>query len=331
MHLGQLKKVDLRQIWSDEARDFTPWLANEQNVALLGDTIGLELEVEAQEKNVGPFKADILCKETTDDHFVLIENQLERTNHAHLGQLLTYAAGLNAVTIVWIADHFTDEHRAALDWLNEITSEDFRFFGLEIELWQIGESEVAPKFNIVCKPNDWTSDISRATRSISEGELSDTKRLQLEYWTELRQRLEARNSPLRGTKPRPQHWNTFSIGRSQFNMHAGVNTQSGFVRVGISCKSPHALAHFELLKQQKNEIESEIGTELEWEGLPNRKESRIAIRRLDLDPTDRTDWPEQHEWIANQLEAFDTAFRPRIRELDADDYIPDDEDNSAKE
>ena len=150
--LGRLKKVELREGWVSEAADFTPWLAQDDNLALLGETIGIELELESQEKEVGPFRADILCKDTTTDQWVLIENQLERTDHTHLGQLLTYASGLNAVSIVWIAERFTEEHRATLDWLNEHTDEKINLFGLEIELWQIGDSAIAPKFNVVCHP-----------------------------------------------------------------------------------------------------------------------------------------------------------------------------------
>src|ERR1044071_9814117 len=136
--LGRLEKVYLRVVWINESDDFTPWLAAEANIEILGDAIGMELEVEAQEQSVGPFRADILCKDTANGNWVLIENQLERTDHTHLAQLLTYAAGLKAVTIVWIANLFTEEHRAALDWLNEITDSRFNFFGLEIELWKIG-------------------------------------------------------------------------------------------------------------------------------------------------------------------------------------------------
>lgn len=151
---GRLEKVDLCKGWSHEAIDFTPWLAEEGNVQLLGHAIGLDLEVEATEKNVGPFSADLLCRDTLNENWVLVENQLERTDHRHLGQLLTYAAGLEAVAIVWIARRFTEEHRAAMDWLNGITEKDIRFFGVEIELWRIGDSPVAPKFNLVAKPND---------------------------------------------------------------------------------------------------------------------------------------------------------------------------------
>ncbi len=152
--LGRLEAVDPREIWKSEAGDFTPWLAQEENLSLLGDTIGIEMELEAKEKDVGPFRADVLCKDIATGHWVLIENQLEKTDHTHLGQLLTYAAGLQAVTIIWVAVKFTEEHRAALDWLNEITDESINFFGLEVELWRIGESPVAPKFNVVSQPNE---------------------------------------------------------------------------------------------------------------------------------------------------------------------------------
>ena len=150
-NLGRLEKVELRDVWETEDRDFTPWLAKEEHLELLGEVIGIELELEAQEKDVGPFRADILCKNTADESesWVLIENQIEKTDHKHLGQLMPYAAGLQAATIVWVASRFTEEHRAALDWLNKITDDDFKFFGLEVELWKIGNSPAAPKFNRV--------------------------------------------------------------------------------------------------------------------------------------------------------------------------------------
>lgn len=138
--LGLLEQVDLKNVWNNEPKEFTPWLAKSENLQLLGDVVGIELELEAQEKMLGPFRADILSKDTVNNQWVLIENQIERTDHAHLGQLLTYASGLKAVIIVWIARRFTDEHRAALDWLNEITDSRINFFGLEIELWRIGDS-----------------------------------------------------------------------------------------------------------------------------------------------------------------------------------------------
>lgn len=163
-NLGRLERVELRNIWQSEAWDFTPWLARKENLEILGETLGIDLELEAQERPVAPFRADILCKDIGTNRWVLIENQLERTDHVHLGQLLTYASGLEAVTIVWIAAQFTEEHRSTLDWLNRITDESFRFFGLEVELWKIADSPAAPKLNIVSKPNDWSQSVAQAAR-----------------------------------------------------------------------------------------------------------------------------------------------------------------------
>ena len=171
--LGRLERVALRDIWTTEAQDFTPWLAQPENLAVLSETLNMDLETAGQEESVGLFRADILCRDTLDDSWVLIENQLERTDHTHLGQLLTYAAGLQTVTIVWVAANFTDEHRAALDWLNEITDKRFRFFGLEVELWQIGNSPAAPKFNIVAQPNEWTRSVGKATRRLRFTDLTE--------------------------------------------------------------------------------------------------------------------------------------------------------------
>ena len=139
--LGTMERVkDLRVVWDSEAGGFTPWLAREENLALLGDALNLELTLEGTEESVGSYRADIVCRDTLTEGLVLIENQLEQTDHRHLGQIFTYAAGLNAVTIVWIATRFNEEHRAALDWLNAITDESVNFFGIEIELWRIGGS-----------------------------------------------------------------------------------------------------------------------------------------------------------------------------------------------
>jgi hypothetical protein len=208
--LSTLERVELRHAWERESEDFTPWLAQAENIEMLGEELGLDLEVEAQEKNVGLFRADILCKDTATGNWVLIENQLAKTDHVHLGQLLTYAAGLQAVTIVWVAERFCDEHRAALDWLNEITDDRFSFFGLEIELWRIGTSPVAPKFNIVSKPNDWTKGAGGTVQVVD----SPTGQLQLEYWTALREAAKQLKSFLKMQTPRPQAWSDVSLGRT---------------------------------------------------------------------------------------------------------------------
>jgi uncharacterized protein DUF4268 len=319
MSLGRLENVDLRQVWATESEEFTPWLAREENISLLGEAISLDLEVEAQEKNVGPFRADILCKDTATDAWVLIENQLERTDHCHLGQLLTYAAGLQAVTIVWISQRFTEEHRATLDWLNEITDDRFNFFGLEIELWRIGNSPIAPKFNVVSKPNDWTKTVSTAAKRIESGELSVTRQKQLQFWTEFRDFLLERGSVLRPQKPQAQHWTNFAIGRSNFWLVAFANFRDLRIGCGLVLSGPEAKAHFRLLEEDKLAIEAEMKTPLDWEELPEKKESHIFLRRHGADASDASLWPEQHAWLADKLEAMHRTFSLRVKQLNADD------------
>lgn len=320
--LGRLQRVDLRDIWASEPGDFTPWLASTENLELLGDTIGIDLELEATEKNVGPFRADILCKDTATGSWVLVENQLEATDHRHLGQLLTYAAGLEAVTIVWLAANFTEEHRATLDWLNQITDDRFSFFGLEIELWRIGDSQVAPKFNIISKPNDWSSSVSKAASAINDGPLTEVKALQLTYWTQFREFLAEHGSPVKPNKAYPQHWLNASIGRSGFILEALVNTSARRIGVGLYINATEALAFFKLLEQQKDAIEAEIGSPLEWMELPQRKACRIVLYKQPVEPLQQDLWPAHMAWMQMGLEKFAAIFGPRVRALNADDWKP---------
>ncbi|MBT7769672.1 MAG: DUF4268 domain-containing protein [Rhodospirillales bacterium] len=317
--LGRLEKIDLRDIWKTEDQDFTPWLAREDNIALLADTLGLELEVEAQEKEVGPFRADILCKDLRNDSWVLIENQLERTDHKHLGQLITYAAGLKAVTIVWVAATFTDEHRAALDWLNAVTDDDFRFFALEVELWRIGESPAAPKFNIVSKPNEWSKTVGAATRRIETEALTDTKQMQLAFWEALH--AELLNHPnIRTQKPRPQHWTNLPIGRSGMRLGAILNSREERIGVELYLGDDNASAYFIELETEKAEIEEALGFMPIWKALPEKRASRILFYNQGCPLDDQDRWPEYRAWITKHLEDFDRVFRPRVRQLDPEKF-----------
>jgi len=318
-NLGRLERIDLRDIWKTEDQDFTPWLARDENIGLMADTLGLELEVEAQEKEVGPFRADILCKDLRDDSWVLIENQLERTDHRHLGQLITYAAGLQAVTIVWVAARFTDEHRAAIDWMNKITDEGFRFFALEVELWRIGESSAAPKFNVISKPNEWSKTVGIATKRLEEEALTDTKRLQLGYWQALHAELQT-HSKLRTQKPRPQHWTNLPIGRSGMRLGALINSKEDAIGVELYLSDENAMAHFRELETMKSEIEADLGFEADWRALPEKQASRVLIMKPNspLDKSDR--WQEYRKWMVETLVAFDRAFRQRVKALDPDSF-----------
>lgn len=317
--LGRLERIDLREIWRTEAQDFTPWLARPENLAVLSDALKIELELEAQERNVGPFRADLLCKDTLDDSWVLIENQLERTDHIHLGQLLTYASGLQTVSIVWIAARFTDEHRAVLDWLNEITDEKFRFFGLEVELWRIGDSPAAPKFNVISKPNEWSRSVGEAARRIESGDLTDARSQQLRFWQGLQAEFRP-SGPLRAQKPLPQHWTTFAIGRAGFQLSATLNSREQRIGAELYIGHKQAKAMFGLLAAERDAIEAELGFAPEWMELPQRHACRIVYFLNGAPLQDETRWPEYRRWMIDHLERLNAVFRDRLRRLDPDAY-----------
>lgn len=311
--LGKLARMDLRNIWEEEDSDFTPWLAREENLSILADTLGVELELEGQEQSVGPFRADILCKDTTTGNLVLIENQLERTDHRHLGQLLTYASGLEAVTIVWIASEFNEEHRATLDWLNKITDEKFQFFGLEVELWRIDDSRPAPKFNIVSKPNDWSKSVKQAAREI----LSETEEFRIAYWEALHEELEEIDGRVSGErKALPNSWMDYSVGKSGYAIRVTISTTKNQIRVIFRDRTDDSKEHYGLLHEQKNEIEAEFGGPLNWEERPDGQACHISCSLdSEIDLQNRENWPNQHRWIAEKLNALHKVFAPRVKEL----------------
>ena len=317
--LGKLEKVNLREVWLSEASSFTPWLAQEENLNLLGDAIGMELELESQEKQVGPFRADILCKDVSTDSWVLIENQIEKTDHSHLGQLITYAAGLNAVTIIWIAERFISDHRAALDWLNERTDDKINFFGLEIELWKIGNSQIAPKFNIISQPNDWVRTVQKAANNV---EISEHKLLQQRFWTGFAKFMNQEGTFIKCTKPLPQHWMNISIGKSGFKLAAitsssntNASSKSPEIRAELVIREDNSKSVFAKLESRKKEIESKLGFSLIWYNPPNKAMSKI-FARVDANFLNEKEWLEQFKWLKQNLEIMHKVFSPLIKALD---------------
>ncbi len=316
-NLGQIRKVELREGWPNEATDLTPWLAKHPD--LLSETLGIgDLEVKETEKSVGSYRADLVLE--GDDGAVVVENQLGQTDHDHLGKLLTYGAGERARTVVWIAKRFRDEHRAALDWLNDI-SEDRDFFGVELELWRIDDSRPAPRLNVVAKPNDWSRGAARTRRA---SESSPGKEAQLRYWTEFREVLLPTEGPATPTKPLAQNWMNLSIGRTGFRLGAGTNSRDSWIRAELYFDH-HVLekrvpfcdanAYFRALEQDREAIQRELPHELKWEALPDSGSCRVAIYR-ECDPTDESDWPKQHEWLSDRLNQMHRVLAPRVKVLE---------------
>ena len=323
VELGRLSRVEPREVWPNEAAHFTPWLASDENIGILSDALGLELEVEAVERAVGPFRADILCKDAGSDTWVLVENQLEASDHRHLGQILTYASGLDAFTVVWIATTIREEHRATLDWLNEITSSDVRFFALEVELWRIGASPPAPKFNVVCRPNDWSRSVKRGAAEVEEAVPAGHRAEDAALWEALDARLTERAGPV--VVPRRasrSNWRNYSIGRANFGLSATVVRSRRLIwaEIWINAKQPdvdaeQVKAWFEELRRDRLELEADFGAPLNWDRLDHQVGCRIAIERPMGDLSDAAGLADAADWLADRLTALHDTFAIPIQHL----------------
>lgn len=302
--LGQLKEIkDLREVWPHEALDFTPWLAEESNLALLADAIGLDITVDETESKVGDFNVDIYASETGTERKIIIENQLEDTNHDHLGKLITYASGKGADIVVWIVKRAREEHRAAIEWLNNHTDENISFFLIEIKLYKIGDSAPAVKFEVIEKPNNWAKEIKKHTSS------DPARQFRLEYWTAFNEYaftkpIFAKNFKRR--KPGTDHWMSLSLGSSAYHLDILTLKKRNAVSVEFYISADKSIYH--KLLPHREEIEADIGFALDWRELPDKKASRIIIEKpVNLD--EYNEWNSQFDWIIDMCVRFKKAFK----------------------
>ena len=299
MQLGKMKRItDLRTVWPHEANDFTKWLAEDTNLEELGNAVGIDIDLEERESSVGSFSVDLYATESGSGRKIIIENQLEDTNHDHLGKLITYASGKGAEVVIWIVKRARDEHRQAIEWLNQHTDSNIGFFLVEIELWQINDSLLAPKFNVVEKPNDW----AKTMKSI-EG-MSETDRLKLEFWQAFNAQMENnadfhREFNLR--KPQPCHWYDLSLGTSSYYISLNINTQKKKIDAGLYI--PNDKEVFHRLQEHKAEFDSAFGTDIEFRDAG--KSSRILLYHS-INVKDRAKWPEAAMWL------FETATKFKL-------------------
>ena len=311
-NLSRLERVPLREAWKHEAGDFTPWLAEPDNLEALAAALGLsELELVATEHWVGDFKLDILC--TDGDQQVVIENQLDETDHKHLGQILAYAAGIGAHKVIWVAESFRPEHTSALQFLNDHTTDELSFFGVQIELWRIGDSPLAPKFEVVVKPNDWVKTGREQARAASDA--SPTKQLQQRFWVALIDKLAISAPNIRPQKPRPQHWLNNSIGRAGFSLLITANTRDERLGVGLWMTGGEAKSRFANLLSMRSAIEQPLGFELDWQELPDSKACRIATYYKNASIEDESRWDEYFDWLTHRLVKMDQVLRPIVKNL----------------
>ena len=314
--LGAIERVDLREVWPHEAQDFTPWLAD--NLDKLGEALGLDLELQSVEAAVGSFSLDVLAYDLGSNRPIIIENQLEVTNHDHLGKLLTYAAGYDAYAIIWLTREFRDEHRQALDWLNQRTDEETQFFGVVVEAWRIDGSRPAPHFRVVAMPNNWQKrTVSVARESSARIESEQGKRYQEFY----RPIVEAVAAELQFTGSRnsmPRRWLSFQTGVHGVRYGANFYQYSGTANVELAIwRSDKEWNErlFDLLMERKEQIETELAGELEWERLDDFQSCRISAKRLASIDDDDDSLSHLQEWMIGRLRAFKRVFTPHLQEL----------------
>lgn len=307
--LSKLEKVDLREIWKHEALDFTNWLAKPENLEMLSDEIGVGISLIETEASVGNFNVDILAEEENTGKKIIIENQLETTNHDHLGKIITYASGYDAEIIIWIVKSVRDEHKQAIDWLNEHTDQKINIFVIQMEVWKIADSPCAAKFHIIAKPNDWAKAVKKSS---TQKNLSNTKMLQLEFWTKFKEYVQDNNGNIKLRKAYPQHWFDVSFGFSQAHIAVIINSQADQISCELYIHDSKDLFHN--LHGHKSDIEQELNETLEWSELPNKKASRIILASAG-NLTDQSQWNTYHAWMLEKITKFQHVFSKYIKKF----------------
>ncbi len=324
--LGRLvPETNLRSVWPDEARDFTPWLARPENLEVLEDALGLTLEVEGTEHGVGPYRADIVCRDD-EGRRVFIENQLEATDHQHLGQLLTYAGGLDGRVMVWIAKRFTDDHRAAIDWLNTNTRDGVEFYAVEIQLWRIGASGLAPRFNVVCRPNAWS-------RVVDRPENGNTSR-HLKFWSTFADYVTERGQPFKTRKPRGRPWNSVAVGRTHVRVTM-ANRWGGESSLMIYLRGPSKSSYFrQLHDEHQSVVDGVLGKfgEVKWREMPGQKSAIIQVFRKGIvSAEDENEWMSLRAWFCDATISVLRDLKPTLLNLryepESPEVVPDESDN----
>ena len=305
MKLGKLKEVDIRKVWAHEQYDFSKWLAGEENIKELGDTLNLSLTDVETEKFVGNYRCDILCKDEITGKVVLIENQLEATNHDHLGKIITYASGLDAAVVVWIVSFAREEHASAIEWLNKHTDDELSFFLIEVHAYTIGDSDPAPMFRIIEQPNDFVKSVKTISKN---SDMSDAERNRLEFWTQLNEVLDQRDKPFNKRKATTDHWYSIAMGSSECHISIDLVNKEHKIRVGVWIAANKDL--YDHFYANKEAIEDICGFELNWDRLDNKKASLACtyIQGLDFDKQDN--YPELINKAIDLVLIFKKAFVP---------------------
>ena len=294
MELGKLEKIELREVWKHEALDFTRWLARNENIALLSKEIGIDIEVIETEMSVGRYNVDIYARDTESNKKIVIENQLENTNHDHLGKILVYAAGLDADIAIWVVKDVNEEHRQAIEWLNDNSFEKINIFLVKVELWQIDNSPIAPKFQVICEPNNW----AKVLKQQSKENVSDLELKQMEYWQGFVDYAKSKDKTYISQRPSIYNWYVIRIGSSDYKIKLVHSVNSDMIRCQLEIFNDEI---YKKLEQYRAEIDNKING-LEWEYLEDRKVNRISCNNSSKDNA------SSYVWLLDMVDRFKEVF-----------------------
>lgn len=308
MKIGKLDEVELRDVWKHEEYDFSKWLSKEENILEFGKVLGLSLIDVETEKQVGSFSCDIFCREEFSNKKVLIENQLEATDHRHLGELLTYASGLDASIVVWVVKEAKPEHAKAIEWLNEHFDSDVSFFLIEIHAYKIGNSDPAPKFEIIEQPNDFTVQVKKNYKAGKK--FSQTLDYRLEFWTKFNEVLAERGYPFNKRKATTDHWYDVSIGSSKCHLGMGLINKENKIHVYVYIND--SKEQYDALFAHKDEIESLTGSKYVWNRNENKKASTIIASIPGLDFEHQDNYEDLMNQAIDLILKLKSAVKPHL-------------------
>lgn len=305
--IGKLTEVDVRDLWKHEQYDFSNWLAKEENIKLLDDEIGLTLMDINKEVYIGSYRCDLVAKDETTGQIVIIENQLEATNHDHLGKIITYAAGLDAKTIVWIVKEAREEHKAAIEWLNNNSSEEIGFFLIELHAYKINDSLPAPMFKVVEKPNNFTK---TSKQNYSDKELNQSQNERLMFWEEFNTVIVSKGKPFSVRKPTIDHWYDVAIGTSE--AHLAINLVNKENKIVLELYILDNKNLFDHIYEDKEKIENTLQMSFSWERLDGKKASRIKHDVLGLDFSDHSNYPQLMDECIEKILKMRDVFKKYV-------------------
>ena len=307
MKLSRLEEIEVREVWPHEQYDFSKWLSSEENIKLLGDTLNLSLTNIETEKFVGSYRCDIIGKDELTGKTVMIENQLESTNHDHLGKIITYASGLDASVVVWIVASVRDEHASAIEWLNKNTTDDLSFFLVEVHAYKIDNSAPAPMFKIVEQPNDFSKQAKIMAKS---PELTERHTQRLEFWNLFNDLIDEKGKPINKHKATTDHWYTVAIGSSKCHISIDLVNKEHKIRVGIWIPDDKSL--YDRFFANKDAIEQTAGLHFNWYRLDGKKASSVCTYINGLDFNNQANYKELMKKTLEKVLLFKQVFTPYL-------------------